>query len=207
MPEFAHHWFYEFVTLLVVLDPIATVPLFMAASAGLSRVDSARLAVYAVGTAFAILLLFIACGQLLLDALKIPMASFQLAGSLLFLILGVQMATGRLSESVAAQASGNTLFARAVYPLATPGIAGGAGILTVVLLTDNHTRTIAEQGSTAIILALCLCTHLVSFLGAHKLMQWLGSAGIQVFSRVAGLILTSIAVNGIITGIKISFGL
>jgi multiple antibiotic resistance protein len=99
------------------------------------------------------------------------------------------------------------LLARAVYPLATPGIAGGAGILTVVLLTDNHSRTIGEQGSTAINLALCLCTHLVSFLGAHKLMQWLGAAGIQVFSRVAGLILTSIAVNGIITAIKISFGL
>jgi small neutral amino acid transporter SnatA (MarC family) len=38
-------------------------------------------------------------------------------------------------------------------------------------------------------------------------MQWLGTAGIQIFSRVAGLVLTSIAVNGIVTAIKISFGL
>jgi multiple antibiotic resistance protein len=207
MPEFAHHWFYEFMTLLVVLDPIATVPLFMAVTVGLDRKQAAKVALYAVCTAFAILLFFIAFGQLLLEALNIPMASFQLAGSLLFLVLGIQMATGNLAESMEVQPSRDTLFARAVYPLAIPGIAGGGGILTVVLLTDNNTRTIGEQLSTALVLAACLCTHLLSFLGARQVFQWLGTAGIQVFSRVFGLILTSIAVNGIVTAIKISFGL
>lgn len=207
MPEFAHHWFYEFMTLLVVLDPIATVPLFMAVTVGLDRKASAKVAVYAVGTSFAILLFFIVFGQLLLDALKIPMASFQLAGSLLFLVMGIQMATGSLSVFQEIPSSGNTLFARAVYPLATPGIAGGGGILTVVLLTDNDTRSIGEQVSTAVVLAACLCTHLLSFLGARHLFRWLGTTGIHVISRVFGLILTSIAVNGIVIAIKILFGL
>ena len=207
MPQFAHHWFYEFMTLLVVLDPIATVPLFMAVTIGLDRKDSAKVALYAIGTSFAILLFFIVFGQLLLDALKIPMASFQLAGSLLFLVMGIQMATGRLSEGEVSHPQGASLFSRAVYPLATPGIAGGGGILTVVLLTDNDTRSIGEQVSTAFVLAACLCTHLVSFLGAQQLLRWLGTTGIHVISRVSGLILTSIAVNGIIIAIKISFGL
>jgi small neutral amino acid transporter SnatA (MarC family) len=48
MPEFAHHWFYDFMTLLVVLDPIATVPLFMAVTVGLDRKPAAKVALYAV---------------------------------------------------------------------------------------------------------------------------------------------------------------
>ena len=88
MPEFLNHWLYEFVTLLVILDPVATVPLFLAATVGLDRHQSLRVGLYALGIAFLILLFFIVLGQALLEALKLPMASFQLAGSLIFLVLG-----------------------------------------------------------------------------------------------------------------------
>lgn len=207
MPQFANHWLYEFVTLLVVLDPIATVPLFLAATAGLGRSQSMRVALYALGLAFLILVCFIAGGQFLLEALRIPMASFQLAGSLLFLVLGLQMAVGQLAIGEQAASGGGSLMARAIYPLATPGIAGGAGILTVVLLTDNNTRSIDEQLSTVVVLLACLAVHFVSFMLASGIQRVLGPHGIQVVSRVFGLILTSVAVNGIIVAIKVSFGL
>lgn len=222
MPDYLNHWLYEFVTLLVILDPVATVPLFLAATVGLDRRQSWRVAVYALGIAFLILLFFIVLGQPLLEALKLPMASFQLAGSLVFLVLGLQMATGQTGHAspVGAPASGNAaentraaaaappdLLSRAIYPLATPAIAGGGGILTVVMLTDNHTRSVPEQVATVGVLLACLCVHLVSFVLARGLLRWLGSAGIQIISRVFGLLLTSIAVNGIIVAIQSSFGL
>jgi len=208
MPEFASHWLYEFVTLMVILDLIATVPLFMAVTAGLDRKQARHVAIYSIATAFGILVFFIVFGQLLLEAMKIPMASFQLAGSLLFLVMGLQMATGQLGlhqPTVANNAS--SLLSKALYPLATPGIAGGGAILTVVLLTDNKTRSLEEQVTTAVVLLACLSVHLVTFFFAGFVQRWLGINGIQVISRVFGLILTSVAVNGIIVAIKLSFGL
>ena len=207
MPEFLNHWLYEFVTLLVILDPIATVPLFMAAAAGLNPQKSARLAFYALGIAFGILVFFIAFGQHLLEALKIPMASFQLAGSIIFLILGLQMATGRMDGHAPEIESDKHILSRAVFPLATPGIAGSGAILTVVLLTDNYSRTVQEQITTVSVLLACLSLHLLAFLLSGPLFRWLGNSGIQIISRVFGLILTSIAVNGMIVAIKQSFGL
>lgn len=208
MPEFSNHWLYEFVTLLVILDPIATVPLFMSVTAGLERRHARQVAIYALTVAFAILVFFIVFGQVLLEAMRIPMASFQLAGSLLFLVLGVQMATGQLgAHQEGGGHSSSSLFSRAIYPLATPGIAGGGGILTVVLLTDNKTRTVEEQISTVVVLLACLSMHLLSFFFAGFIQRFLGPHGIQVISRVFGLILTSVAVNGIIVAVKLSFGL
>lgn len=218
MPDYLNHWLYEFVTLLVILDPVATVPLYLAATAGLDRRQSWRVAVYALGIAFLILLCFIVLGQPLLEALNLPMASFQLAGSLTFLVLGLQMATGQMGHAGpvpgpasdpprVAAADTPDLLARAIYPLATPAIAGGGGILTVVMLTDNHTRSVPEQIATVGVLLACLSVHLVSFVLARGLLRWLGSAGIQIISRVFGLLLTSIAVNGIIVAIQSSFGL
>ena len=207
MPQFLSHWVHEFVTLLVILDPIATVPLFLSASAGLSRGDANKLAIYSVSAAFLMLTFFIACGQLLLDAMNIPMASFQLAGSLLFLLLGIRMATGQVHGSQAVEVNGNGIWSRAIYPLATPGIAGGGGILTVVMLTDNKTRTIEEQLTTVVILLACLSIHLMSFMLSTYIIRWLGPNGIQIISRIFGLILISVAVNGIIVAIKLSFNL
>lgn len=207
MPEFLNHWLYEFVTLLVILDPIATVPMFLTAAVGLSPVQSARLAICALGIAFGILVFFIGFGQHLLEVLKIPMASFQLAGSIIFLVLGLQMATGQLGSHAPQNTAGQTLMSRAIFPLATPGIAGGGAILTVVLLTDNHTRSVQEQLRTSGVLLACLSVHLLSFLLAGYIFRWIGNAGIQIISRVFGLILTSLAVNGMIVAIKQSFAL
>jgi len=204
-PEFLNHWLYEFMTLLVILDPIATVPLFMAVTAGLTRPQAVRVGLYALGIAFLILLFFIVMGQHLLEALKIPMASFQLAGSLIFLMLGLQMATGRMHTEAGTANGDGTLLSRAIYPLATPAIAGGGGILTVVMLTDNNTRSVEEQAITVGVLLSCLAVHFVSFMLAGPLIRRMGAAGIEVVSRVFGLILTSIAVNGLVTAIQLSF--
>ena len=92
---------YEFVTLFVVLDPIATLPVFTAVSAGLNRRQSLLVAFYALGVAFLVLLFFIVAGQHLLEALKIPMASFQLAGSLGLLLFGLKMVLGKITEEAA----------------------------------------------------------------------------------------------------------
>ncbi len=204
---FLNDFLYEFVTLLVILDPIATIPMYLAVTQGLGRRQSLAVAFYAVGIAFLILLFFIFAGQFLLTALKIPMASFQLAGSIMMLLISLKMALGTLLEETAAMPAEATALKRAIFPLATPEIAGAGAILTVVMLVDNDTPSFAEQAATTGVLALCMVLIFVSYAIGGTLMRLLGRPGIEIVVRVAGLILASIAVTNIVIALKISFGL
>ena len=204
---FPNHLLYEFSTLIVVLDPLSTVPVFMAVTRDLERKDALRVGAYSLLIAFVLLLFFIVFGQMFLQALKIPMASFQLAGSIMLFLLGLDMIRGKLTESTDNSPHGRTLIQRAAYPLAMPVIAGAGSMLTVVMLTNNDTHTVGEQIQTTVLLVLCLSIHLISFSLAGYIKKYLGTTGIETIGRVFGLILTSIAVTGIVVAIKISFGL
>jgi multiple antibiotic resistance protein len=204
---FTHTFVYELVTLFVILDPVATVPIFLAATVGLSRRQSLQVAAYAISIAFGVLLFFIVGGRFLLGALHIAMPAFQLAGSLVLLLFGLKMVLGQVTQEAAAIPADASLLERAVYPLAVPGIAGAGAMLTVVLLTDNNTRSLGEQLLTTGELVLCMIALFGLYAASGLLFRLLGRAGIEIISRVFGLILASIAVNGLITAIKLSFGL
>ena len=164
------------------------------------------MAAYAVSVAFAVLLFFIVGGQFLLNALHIAMPSFQLAGSIVLLLFGLKMVLGKVTEEAASIPAESSLLERSIYPLAMPGIAGAGAMLTVVLLTDNNVRTFKEQATTTGELVLCMVALFGLYAMSGLLFRLLGRAGIEIISRVFGLILASIAVNGLITAIKLSFG-
>lgn len=206
-PTFANDLFSEAVTLFVILDPVATLPIFLAVTAGLDRRKSLIVAFYALGVSFLILFFFILIGQDLLTQLHIPLASFQMAGSLVLLLFGLRMVLGKVMEDAISLPPETTLLQRAIFPLAIPGVAGAGAILTVVLLTDDKVHPFAEQATTTGILVLCLVLLFGLFAAAGAVFRLLGKPGIEIISRVFGLILTSIAVNGLVTATKLSFGL
>ena len=114
---------------------------------------------------------------------------------------------GKVTEEAAALPQGTSLFERSIYPLATPGIAGPGAMLTVVLLTDNNTRSLKEQALTTVELAICLAILLGIYAMASFLYRVLGRGGIEVVSRVFGLVVCSIAIHNMIIAIKLSFHL
>ena len=204
--EFPHDFLYEFVTLFAVLDPTAAIPVFLTVTVGLSHKQSLLVAAYSVGVAFLVLFFFIAGGQFLLEALRIPMASFQLAGSLVLLLFGLKLVLGQISQEAAAISPDARPVERAIYPLAIPCIAGAGAMLTVVLLTDNNVRSVGEQAITTGLLALCLAIIFCILAFSRLIFRIVGRAGIEILSRVSGLILASIGVNGILIAIKMSLG-
>ena len=204
---FGNSFLYEFVTLYVVLDPVAAIPIFLAATAGLPRRRQLAVALAAVTIAFGILVFFIALGEQLLEALHVPMASFKLAGGLILLLFGLQMTLGKVTEAALSMPADATLVQRATFPLAMPCIAGAGSIMTVMLLTDNSERSFAEQLQTVGVLATCLALLLAVFAMAGSLSRLLGRGGIEIVTRVFGLILTSIAVTNLVVAIKLSFNL
>ena len=204
---FGTSFLYEFVTLYVVLDPVAAIPIFLAATAGLPRRRALGVGFTAVCIAFGILLFFIVLGDWLLDALHVPMASFQLAGALILMLFGLQMTLGKVTEAALALPADATLIQRAVFPLAMPCMAGAGSIMTVMLLTNNAERTVAEQVQTTGVLAVCMAVLFAVFALAGTLSRLLGRGGVEIVTRVFGLILTSIAVTNLVVAIKLSFNL
>ena len=198
---------YEFFTLLVILDPIATVPVFLAVSYGLPWRERLKVAVTALLVAFGILTAFIFLGLEFLKVLDISTTSFQLAGSIILFLLGLDMVTGRLHNEIAKLPENATILERSVYPLAMPCIAGAGAILTVVMLSDNHARVVTEQLRTTLVLATCLLVHFISFMVSGLIMKYLGRAGIQIVTRVFGLMICSIAISSLVVAVKLSFGL
>jgi len=198
---------YEFFTLLVILDPIATVPVFLAVTLGLKWQDRLKVAATSLLVAFGILTAFIFLGVEFLKVLDISTTSFQLAGSVILFLLGLNMVTGKLHSEIAQLPANATIVERSAYPLAMPCIAGTGAILTVVMLSDNHERVLEEQLRTTLVLASCLLVHLFSFIISGAIIRYLGEAGIQIVTRVFGLMICSIAVSGMVIAIKLSFGL
>jgi multiple antibiotic resistance protein len=197
--------FHELVTLVVILDPLATVPVFLAVTAGLPAARARRVAFYAVGVSFGILAGAAATGQILLEALGVPMASFQLAGSVILFLLGLKMVNGELMKEIASFPADASPLERAVYPLATPIVAGAGAVLTVVMLTDNATRSVAEQIRTVGLVAIALGINLLCFLIGSSLFRFLGRTGIEAMTRIFGLVLAAVAVHGIVTALRASF--
>ncbi len=183
----------DFLFLFATIDPISTLAIFLAVTATASEAERRRIALRAVAYSAAILVGFIVIGQVLLGSLGIRLASFQLAGGIVFFLFGLQMVFGSgAAVSGPAAEPGHDV---AVFPLAVPSIAGPGGILAVVVLTDNRWHSIAAQAVTAGLLGIVLALTLVTLLQAKRIHGWIGTSGANLLVRVLGLVLCALAVE------------
>jgi len=189
----------DFLMLLVTIDPIGTVALFVPLTATATAAERARTARKSVVVAGSVLLAFLVAGEFLLSELGIRLVSFQVAGGIILFLFGLQMVfgTGVVAEKAHAE-PGHDI---AVFPLALPGIANPGAIMAVVLLTDNHRQSIAQQAITAGVLMVVLLLTLAALSLSRRINQLLGSTGANVLIRVMGLILAALATEQIAIGV------
>ncbi len=199
----------DFVTVWVVVDPIGTIPVFIAMTAGLSSSERRGVAIRAALFAAAILLVFILVGQILLEALGVSLISFQIAGSIVLFLFALQMIFGPAKpvkdigvvEAEAGEGARETRVSRgdvneiAVFPLAVPSLASPGAMLAVVVLTDNHRYSVSEQVVTSGLMLLVILAALVLMLAAGPINRLIGISGASILSRVMGLILATVAVD------------
>jgi len=197
--------FEEFVTIWVVVDPIGTLPVFLAVTGGMEPRLRKRIAIKAIVTAAAILMFFIVCGQLLIEALGISLLSFQISGGIILFLFALTMIFGSSkpqSELTLGNAGDGDL---AVFPLAVPSIAGPGAMLAVVLLTDNHRFSLIDQSLTSAVMLVVLALTLVLLLLANPIHRLIRESGASIVSRVMGMILAAVAADTVLEGLEMRF--
>jgi multiple antibiotic resistance protein len=190
----------EFVTLFVVLDPVGTIPVYLFAVQAVPKRLHRKMAVRAVAIATAVLFLFMVGGQYLLETLGLRFGSFQIAGGIILFLFAMTMIFGDSKPAREIEEAGRDHLAGAVFPLAIPSIASPGAMLAVVVLTDNHTETLADQAVTGGLLLLVLLLTLGLLLAASAVYKVIGNTGASVISRVMGIVLATIAIDAILGG-------
>ncbi|AIZ79281.1 MarC family protein [Actinobacillus equuli subsp. equuli] len=191
----------QFVVLWAVIDPIGSIPVYLAKTIGLPIEDRRKIARNAVVISAGILMFFLVGGQMLLEAMQIPLSAFQAAGGLVLLLFALTMIFGesKPEQEMKMKASISEL---AVYPLAVPSIASPGAMMAIVLLTDNHRFSITDQVVTAGIMLSVLAITYLFLLAANRIQHFIGNAGAAIISRVMGLILASVAINNLLVGVR-----
>lgn len=196
----------QFVVLWAVIDPIGSVPVYLSKTQHLTAKQRKVVALKAVAIATAVLLFFLVIGQLLLEAMQIPLPAFQVAGGLVLLIFALTMIFGESKpeqeQKMSEDMSHSDLADLAVYPLAIPSIASPGAMMAIVMLTDNSRYSFLDQSITAAVMILVLAITLCLLLGATFIHKIIGNVGAAIISRVMGLILAAVAVNNLLLGIK-----
>lgn len=193
-----------FVVLWAVIDPIGTVPVFISSTRGRSAAERRKIALVAAAASAGILLFFIIAGEVLLRAMGVPLAAFQIAGGLVLFLFALTMIFGE-SKPEGEVKLARSVHDTAVFPLATPSIASPGAMMAVVLLTENTRHSIAHQAiTTALMLAVIGLVYVLMRLAA-QVSRIFGDGGASIISRVMGLILASIAASNVLEGIKVYF--
>ena len=182
-----------FVTLVVIMDPVGTIPLFLALTSGRSVRARRRLAWQAVLVAIGVIAAFALFGQQILRYLNISVAALQGAGGLLLVLVALELLTGK-QERPEDVPDVNV----ALVPLGTPLLAGpGAIVATIVFVRNAH-----GFGDAWAIVAGIVAVHVVLYLAlrfANVILRVIREGGVMLVTRISGLLLSAIAVQLVAT--------
>ncbi|EQC51151.1 MarC family protein [Bacteriovorax sp. DB6_IX] len=193
-----------FIVLWAVIDPIGTIPVFIAITKNYDEVEKVSIAKKSTFVATLILFFFLIVGEFILKNVGVPLAAFQTSGGVILFLFAMNMIFGssKPEEEIQLVKNGTET---AIFPLAIPSIAGPGAILAVVLLADSERSSFLSQSKVAIVLLVILLINYILMRLANKIHQRIGNSGAIVISKVMGLILASMAANNILMGIKTFF--
>ncbi|MEC9198300.1 MarC family protein [Donghicola tyrosinivorans] len=198
-----------FFTLFVIIDPIGLTPLFVAMTQGMSARQRRAIGLRACVVAVGILCAFSFFGEALLGFVGISMHAFRIAGGILLFLTALDMLFQRRTKRRADQAEEaeeeHDHHDPSVFPLAIPLIAGPGSIATIILLTGQTEGIIGFLS----VLGVMLCVigiMLLLFLTGGVIERALGRTGIEVVTRLLGMLLAALSVQFVLDGLK-GFGL
>jgi len=190
-----------FISLFAIIDPVGTIPIIIAFTAGMTDQKRERVGRTASLTMFGIMLAALLLGEAILSFFGISIHSFRTAGGILLLLMAINMLIGDKAPPSPEDSDIDPTQSIAIVPLSTPLLAGPGAISTVII--DAHKADSASHYAmmTVVLIALGLTVWL-TFLIAPWVSQRLGKIGSTIITRLMGLLLTAIAVEFIAGGLR-----
>jgi multiple antibiotic resistance protein len=192
------------VALLAVINPLGAIPIFITLTPGEDLEARQKIAKTSSLSATLILLVALFAGEWMLAFFGISVSSFRVGGGILILLMAVSMLQAQLSPTVQTKEEAEESDRKqdiAIVPFATPLLAGPGAMSTVVLEAHKASGVghYASISLAIILVGACIWTALHL---APLISQRLGKTGINIFTRIMGLILAAIAVEFIANGLK-----
>ncbi len=191
----------DFITIWVIVDPIAALPVYIALTGPFDRATRRRIAGVSTLVALAVLIFFIGLGQIIINAMGISLRAFEVAGGLILFLFAVDLVIGEQKSQLASEADRTGPLQLAIYPLAIPNLAGPGAMLTVMLRTDNTRVSILEQAHTTLAVVAVLAITFILLLLAGPITRVIGIGGANVLKRIMGMIIAAYAANLVVGGI------
>ncbi|MBT9491528.1 MAG: MarC family protein [Paucibacter sp.] len=191
-----HSFLSAFILLLLVLDPLGSLPIFVSIMKSVPKERRARVAGREVGIASAALLAFMFFGDVFLQVMHLSERSLEVAGGVILLIIAIKMIFGSAGESAYGLEPGKEPF---IFPLAVPLLAGPSAMATVLLLASRQPERIWDWIG-ALLAAMWVSG--LTLLMADRIRRLLGDSVISAIEKLMGLVLTAIAVEMVLAGLK-----
>ena len=192
-----------FVPLFAVIDPFASLPLYLSFTAGLSPKQRRRIIRDATITAVSLLVFFQFTGIYILDFFGISIEALMIAGGILMLLVGVEMVregdkprSTRKKEKFHEE-TGDI----AIVPLGTPMLAGPGAISLVIILMGKYSASAVNVIYITVSVIIVIGITALLFWGGDFVARFMGEKGSRAFTRVMGLLVTAFAIQYILDGI------
>jgi len=190
------NFFQAFILLLLVTDPFGNIPLFVSALTHVPAQRRGRVIVRECAIAFLILLAFMFFGRHFLAALQLSEIALRIGGGVILFLIALRMVFPQPGGIFGAYDSPHEPF---IVPLAIPALAGPSALVTVLLFSSNSPfETLLHAG----VLSAVAVVWLTVLLSAERMQRVLGERVILAFERLMGLILTAMAVQMLLAGIR-----
>jgi multiple antibiotic resistance protein len=185
-----------FVTLFVIMDPPGVIPIFLSLTSGRTGAKRRRMAWQAVVVSFCVIVVFAIFGQSILNYLGITLPAMQAAGGLLLLLVALELLTGRADEP--SQTKDVNV---ALVPLGTPLLAGPGAIVATIVFVQR----VDDTGDLVAVAAGIVAVHVALWLFLRfsvGVIRVIKDSGVTLISRIAGLLLSAIAVQLIADAVR-----
>ncbi len=201
-------FFVAFATFFATIGPLNIAIGFAALTASQDSRSARKMALKGVLIGASLLLLFAFGGETLLKSFGISLSALRIGGGILLLLIGIEMAFARSSGGTSTTREETREAEQkqdiSIFPLSTPMIAGPGAMGATILLMANAQGNLAEQTTVIGCLLLIVFLCYVMMLLASPLQKILGITGMQVITRIFGVLLTALAVQFMIDGIASS---
>ena len=190
-----HSFASALILLLLVLDPFGSLPIFIPIMRGVAPERRRWVALREVGIAFLVLLAFMVFGEFFLGVMRLSERSLEVAGGVILLIIAIRMIFGHGGGSYGATEGREPL----IVPLAVPLLAGPSAMATVLLLASRQPDRVLEWVGA---LACAMLISGIVLLMCERIRRILGDSVVSALEKLMGLVLTAIAVEMILAGLK-----